>query len=470
MDWVTFEFAVEILRGAFRQLPDSEVRYRMEGLKPAWGIVRYRNHFRLLAPHCNRDHHMMTSELSNLMGNRLCSDDRDRVYATLAMTSSPYVLTPDYSLTVAEVFTQFAGRYSPNTQLFQAGLCRRRRDTHPATPIDISNRDYLPSWVPELRPTLNNAWAFPFFASYSTAYAAPCFFLGNLITHNAMHVGGTLFDVVQVVSWQYDDDKIASWMYKHKKTNGKVAFKPDFFFSITNQLQAILQSLSSDTNPVLKARSEPPWLTLAKALTGGVTEFRDAEYLLSRYPHFRSLSHLGPGSLPWLTAIWDRFSAHCFSPTGEVFQYVLIKALGTKPKELSTDGFIALGFLSYLANILVQNRLFQTMHGYLGLAPSNTKLGDFIAVLNGCGEPYVVRPAGKVKGMEDGTREDRTQGTEAAYVFEDKGLLVIGPCYLQGIMNGEIFTDRDSPQFSHVEWTRHDGDMADSLAGDLVLI
>lgn len=69
--------------------------------------------------------------------------------------------------------------------------------------------------------------------------------------------------------------------------------------------------------------------------------------------------------------------------------------------------------------------------------------------------PYVVRPAGKVKYKEN--------------LFKE-ALQVVGPCYLHGIMNGEIFTDRDVSRFSRLKWTRLNGDTADSLEGWMILI
>jgi len=90
MNWSAFARALEILRGAFRQVPLGEKRSRLEGLKPAWQLVRQRDVFRLHDRDGGRDHHLMTDLLWESMSNRDCSDDRDRVYAMLDMTKSPY--------------------------------------------------------------------------------------------------------------------------------------------------------------------------------------------------------------------------------------------------------------------------------------------------------------------------------------------------------------------------------------------
>ncbi|TGJ85571.1 hypothetical protein E0Z10_g3199 [Xylaria hypoxylon] len=388
----------------------------------------------------------------------------------LAMTTSPYDITPDYTKTVAEAYTRFARRYSPNTQIHVAGLCRRQRQPRsehagivvkndPQSLVDINDRNYLPSWVPEFRLSLNLVWDPPYTGVYSTATAVPYIFLGDSEILGVMHAGGTIFDIVHVTTCKYAG----------KRNVAHLAFDPVFYFSLINQLQHILTS-SLDPDVAFKPTSEPTWLILAKALTSGVSECEKAEVMLSQYPHFRSLTGLGAGSLSWLTAIWDQFEAHCLSPTGEVFQQILLEVLGGESKTLSTDGEIAFGFLHYVADILKTNRLFVTIDRYLGLAPRDISCGDFIAVFNGLHVPYVVRAAGKVKYKDSAKREERTQGGKDDDLFMTRAVQVIGPCYLHGIMKGEIFTNRDAPQFTRLKWTRYDGDTVDSIKGRLVLI
>lgn len=84
MDWTAFARALETLRGALRQVPLGEERLRLEGLKPAWELVRQRDVFQLFDRYGDRNHHLMTNILGKQMRNRDCSDDRDRVYAMLA--------------------------------------------------------------------------------------------------------------------------------------------------------------------------------------------------------------------------------------------------------------------------------------------------------------------------------------------------------------------------------------------------
>jgi hypothetical protein len=256
-----------------------------------------------------------------------------------------------------------------------------------------------------------------------------------------MGVSGTIFDVIATTTHRWD-----------KKHSPRCMHEPEFFFSLIDQLQNVP---CFSPGLVYQPSSEPLWLILARTLTGEISDCNGREFLLGRYPSFSSLNHLGLGSLPWLSAIWDRFSEHCFSPTGEVFQHVLLRNLGGISRPFSTDGQIAFGFLNYLANILILNVLFVTMDGHIGLAPRHIQGGDFVAIVNGCDTPYVVRPAGMVKYEE---------------IELDNAIQVVGPCYLHGIMNGELFTDRSAPRFSRLKWTRHDGDIADSLEGWMLMV
>ncbi|KAI0449016.1 heterokaryon incompatibility protein-domain-containing protein [Xylaria acuta] len=345
--WSAFAHPFEIIQSALKQLPMGEERLRLEGTERAWELVWHRNNFRLL-DHNYGKNHVMNSVVNPMMG----SGD--------SMTSSPHAMTPDYDKT-----------YSPNRQIYAAGLSRRL--------YQLSEKEDI-SAVPEFRPSMRN----------NVPRAAPSFFLPDPETANVMYV--------------------ASLDYNPKKSTQRPLLEPGFFFTTVDRLQEILL-LSSDSDPGLKRRSEPVWLILAKA----------SEKILSRSRHFESLSHLHSGSLPWLTAIWDKFAAHSLSPTGEA---------------LSEDSMVAFEFLYYLADALSAYRLFMTMRG-----------GDFIVVFNGCNMPYAERARGKT-----GNRQ------EMVAVYGDTGTLqVIGPCYLHGIMKGEIFTDPNAAQFSHLKWIRYDG-------------
>ncbi|KAJ4361053.1 uncharacterized protein N0V89_001622 [Didymosphaeria variabile] len=388
--WTDLARALEVLRGAYRKIRTGTDRSRMEGLKPAWALAKHRDEWRMVDQHLDRDHHFSTNMVGDQMRNKACTDDRDRVYAMLAMTKSPHVgMEPDYTKTVAEAYTEFTRRYSPNTQLHFAGLARRQpttyqgtsddpRHTHPATEgsegptLDITDRNYLPSWVPEFRPDRNLAWVSPCTGHYTTARLAPIYFLSHPGTPKIMLATGTL-DL-------------------HHESPPLLPL-PSLLLPLVDLLTTLLTS-PPQWGPTV---SEPPPIQLAKTLTSGVADCKGAESILKNYHFIRDLTHLVPGSLPWLTTIWTAFTTHCLEPTGEMYKAVLLKALSSPklntdkdthidPHTFSSpDAKIAYAFTNYLANILVPNRLFATYGGRIGLAPSMAALGDLLVVINGYG-------------------------------------------------------------------------------------
>jgi hypothetical protein len=73
-------------------------------------------------------------------------------------------------------------------------------------------------------------------------------------------------------------------------------------------------------------------------------------------------------------------------------------------------------------------KLMTTIKGYLGLAPEEVLKGDVIAVLYGCNFPVVLRPYG-----------------ERFYV--------VGECYVDGVMDGELIEARDREEYQEREIT-----------------
>ncbi|KAJ4989320.1 Intramembrane protease 2 [Stagonosporopsis vannaccii] len=69
-----------------------------------------------------------------------------------------------------------------------------------------------------------------------------------------------------------------------------------------------------------------------------------------------------------------------------------------------------------------------TSCGYIGIAPSATKAGDIITILFGCHKPIVLRPL----------RDRNDVGDNLRY-------LVVGSCYVHGIMNGEFIYQEPNP-------------------------
>ncbi|KAH8648335.1 hypothetical protein BGZ60DRAFT_423157 [Tricladium varicosporioides] len=63
-------------------------------------------------------------------------------------------------------------------------------------------------------------------------------------------------------------------------------------------------------------------------------------------------------------------------------------------------------------NTLIERSFFRTEEGYVGLGPYVIQPGDLVGVLFGINVPYILRPV-------------------------HEGFLLIGECYVHGVMNGE---------------------------------
>lgn len=487
--WVNMARALEVLHGAYRKILRGTTRDSISGIKAAWETVRYRDEFRYVDQHLERSHHWATNLAARQMRSKRCTDDRDRVYAMLAMIRSPIEMKPDYTKTVAETYTEFAQKFSPNSQLYFAGLARRQpeRNVHATiiieddqtSTLDITDRDYLPSWVPEFRPVpsqwlpqsrpVNNlAWTPTFGGTYAAASRLPFFFLNHPSIPKIMHATGAILDTISTTSPAFPPMHPPSYF-----------LSPVFFFQLINFLNHHL------ANPPSSFVNSPPSslpyaISLAKTLTAGIADCPDAETLLADYNDIKKhLSHLQKGSLLWLIAIWYAFETHALSPTGELYQAILLHTLArssqthsapdTRPLDytilhssLSPDAQVAANFLNFLANVLAPERLFTTRGGRIGLVPKMVRPGDGVAVVNGCQTPFVVRRVGRV----------RCEGEEA-----EGAVQVIGACYVQGWMTGEIGDGRERVKVmgedgeeEDVKWTRYPGDEVDSLYGWLVFV
>ncbi|OAL52437.1 HET-domain-containing protein [Pyrenochaeta sp. DS3sAY3a] len=435
LDWNAFARTLGLLSEAVPQLPNEEGRLRLKGLVQAFHLVLHRDTFVALDQVGYSPVHFHLNSSLMRTSKRECSNDRDRVYAMLAMTISKFSMMPDYTKTVAEVYREYASTFSPETQIYNAGLCYRPLDTHPPLvnsaaeedqpSLDLANRDYLPSWAPEYRPLRNSSWGTPLGDSYRAAPTPP-FIHPHPTIPSVLFASGGVLDYIYMSSQILQGRKVPECIYD-----------ADYFFTIIQQLNLLLLTHSTH---ISRHTGEPLWLMLAKTLTVGTGTFPGAENQLLSVPMFQCLPDaLTPGTILWLTKLWKCFETHCLAPTGEVYQVVLLHALGAKPRHnISDDALVATGFMNYIANIFATNRLVVTKKGLLGLVPWAVRGGDYIALLNGGQTPLVLRRAPKAVFGEEGL---------------DGACLIVGPCYVHGVMGGEVFGEGAVVDlFGHLTW------------------
>ena len=90
-------------------------------------------------------------------------------------------------------------------------------------------------------------------------------------------------------------------------------------------------------------------------------------------------------------------------------------------------------FLSYAREVLKGRRFFTTKEGYIGLAPEAVQMGDQVCIILGCQSPLLLR------------REEKDR------------YLVIGECYIHGLMNGEALLGSLSLEWQYA--SIHDGEV-----------
>jgi Heterokaryon incompatibility protein (HET) len=404
MDWVDFELATTVLIAAFDAVggyPDV-----MRPVLRAWKIITARNDYQmsLLDRDVEVDSYQTLGIYTPDMKAQDCTDDRDRVYALLSISRAERKIQPDYTKTVAQVYTDFATRHGGSNMLFNAGLCRR----HPLSPTErlrvdpetqkiFANKTYLPSWVPDLRR--RNDWRPIFNDVYNTSSG----FRGRAFTSpdcpQMYFIHGLRFDTVE------------SWV-------GLVGedFRPTenvtSFFYMASVLAGFLDSL--------KVAHE-------KYPCGGSWRQKWPLAIATSTPrdHSHPLETLLEGAVTdWgLEVLWESYEAMAIDPDGEVYRAVDSLDTETIPStfasSLSPAAQTVWNYHLYLSVVLARHMLIKTSRGFVGLAPPGVERGDVLVIFGGPSTPFVCRD-----------------------VFPDGSVMVlVGPCFLQGVMEGEIYGD-----------------------------
>jgi hypothetical protein len=439
LDWIDFELATTLLIAAFDAVGGyPEV---MRPILRAWKLIDIRNSYQigLSEDYVQADSYLSFSIFANDMKIQDCSDEKDRVYGLQSLSGAEKTMIPDYSKTIAQVYTEFAVKHGGSSMIFEAGLCRR----HPIAPSErlrvdtetqkiFARPDYLPSWVPDLRRR-ENEWR----PIYGDVYNTSSLLRGRAFTSpdcpQMYFIHGLRFDYVE------------SWV-------GLVGedFKPTqhvtSFFYMTSVLDGFRRALASEfkTYPTGE-KWERNWpLAVATAVP------KDLPHPLERY--------LGaPDALvtDWgLEILWQSYEAFAINAEGEIYRK--IDALETEviPPDFSESLTAAAKHVwhyhRYLCDVLRRHMIIKTYQGYVGLAPPGVERDDAVAVFGGLKAPFVIRK-----------------------VFDDESVnLLLGPCYLQGLMNEEIYDDtyRESFEWMDVPVSKEDDITLPLMSGLIGLV
>ena len=125
--------------------------------------------------------------------------------------------------------------------------------------------------------------------------------------------------------------------------------------------------------------------------------------------------------------MWHLFLKHCLQEDGEIRKKVFKLSERHETissheiiEELSEEAQKAFRVFEVLCDVFEEWQFMISTRGRIGLVPLLAELGDAIIIIPGLATPYLLR---KVSGSEDA--------------------VVIGPCYVRGVMNGEVVSSTD---------------------------
>jgi hypothetical protein len=306
------------------------------------------------------------------------SDARDRIYAFLGL---PYSLSGieldisvDYSKSVSEVFTDFALQY-----VKQISGLRILSHIHEG---DLIEGSHVPSWVPMWnQPKRTDELGSRLHYYHAGGFCDPP---SCRIMNNALVLRGCILDEV---AWAHKP--FSTTDLDLTNTQSEVIFKP-------RGLEALWEHIIRETRD-LKVQYDDLHLTLSLTLVAGLTGLRAAENDLQR--HFSNFCS-------YLLQLRKQRSRTTESDNADDI---------TELTSL-TDAARGGDWTQYMIDSLrvcKNRRFFITKRGHLGIGPATLKEGDVCVVLYGAKVPFILRRL-------------------------DFQYLLVGECYIHGIMRGEV--------------------------------
>ncbi|KAF2826634.1 HET-domain-containing protein [Ophiobolus disseminans] len=376
--------------------------------------------------------------------SKKCKDDRDRVYAMLSLVSAgnnlgmyvPEPFAPDYTRSAEWAYGEFWARYGGYSSLFYAGLTRRCNAKQPHEGIQHEqlsfHDDYLQSWCPDLRPDAEY-WK-PIFKS---DYAA-----STPLQHVASNLRrGANIGPMMIRGHRLDSIQLSFHIFRAMEPCQRVEDLMDF-----RDIMKLLLATSANYGlyPTGQACIEALGYALMTAMPSGPNE---SDHPFQRYLSLWNMD--APLNNPTLKKIWQTYLKELISDTGAIwvkfkssFQMQHAAQNNIKQqsgfrfdpfKELSRECQLAWLLHKYIGDVLQKHRFIFTSRGYMGLAPPDARLVDVVAVLGGPGTAFVIRDLpGTAAAMQ-------TPDTNSAHQRSESMSELLGPCYLHGVMDGELY-------------------------------
>lgn len=339
-------------------------------------------HFSRVKSHQSSNHSRSLMDLLQNFRRQLASDPRDKVYAVLNLSTSPAVssIPVDYTLTTAEVY-----RNAARSMIFADIAEERNLDVLCAVhPIQTPQ---WPSWVPDWSQLLNTLVVFDDDKSKSYATARDTVATASICPNpERLIVKGFRLDVVKVIALPMT--LRSGHIPRNSLRSNTVAQHV-----VANWLSTVLSMESYPTEESLDK-------VLCETLVAGkgfndTFPISDNEYL----DFYRSYVDLR-------TQLFSLIR----SPRFLMFQ-----------SEEQYDDLVFREpsmYISRIETLSYFRRLIITQNGYVGLAPYTTGPDDIICIFLGAQTPFMLRQ-------------------------EDNEWILLGECYVHGMMNSEAFDRPD---------------------------
>jgi hypothetical protein len=321
--------------------------------------------------------------LLNLVRQADATDKKDKVYGILGLLD-PAVsedVIPDYSLSERQVYTNF-----------MVSIIKKSRRLEQIIFGGITTEEGWPSWVPD--------WRLPF-GRHHIRYLRSRQASGNSLANIRFLKDGRNGDLLACSGFQVDIvDGVAAQPSSRCYFTQSCHTSNRYSSRISEALQRTLLMDHPGANGELLL--EVPWIPECDTCTSPTNFYSNPNWLeLSQSSYFRK---------------FHEFREHneLFCIGGQSFRDFF-----PQPDRESVDIAITLRCMRLALLSLDQRVLMTTRTGYLGLAPKAVQQGDVVAILLGCECPIVLRP------------------------YSDNVFHVIGECYVHGLMDGEIISQKN---------------------------
>jgi hypothetical protein len=336
--------------------------------------------YRLASLTFNPNDKVSLDRLLNIVRRADATDKKDKVYSILGLLD-PAVsadINPDYSLSERQVYTDFMRSIVKNSGTLDQIMFG-----------GIPAEEGWPSWVPDWRRS---------FGRHHIRYLRSRQASGNLPAKIRFPKIGRNGDLLACSGFHVDtvNGVGTEATPQHHLTQTQNASNR-YTSPISEALQRTL--LMDHPGTTGKLLLEIPWTSRCRTDTGP--------------------ANFGPPS-QWLELSQSRYfkEFHEFRERNENF-YIggqSFRSFFPQSDEKSVDVSLALRCLRLALLSLNERALIATRTGYLGLAPIAVRPGDIVAILLGCKCPMILRP------------------------YKDNLFHVVGECYIQGLMDGEILS------------------------------